>query len=93
MINNGLDFNKLHIVGHSLGGQMAGNLGRKIKEKSNNTIKLRRITSLDPAFPPFYPGWFYKPINKKDAILVQKKKQNIIFQSVFISEFFLIILG
>jgi pimeloyl-ACP methyl ester carboxylesterase len=70
MINNGLDANRLHIVGHSLGGQMSGMIGRKIKEKSNNTIKLKRITALDPAFPPFYPGLMYKPLGKKDAAMV-----------------------
>lgn len=71
LINHGLDGNKLHIVGHSLGGQMAGMIGRKIKEKSNNTIKLRRISALDPAFPPFYPGWIYKPLGKHDADFVR----------------------
>ncbi|KAG5684759.1 hypothetical protein PVAND_013973 [Polypedilum vanderplanki] len=70
LINNGLDCNKLHIVGHSLGGQLSGQMGRKIKEKSNNTIKLKRISALDPAFPPFYPGWIYKPLGKRDAELV-----------------------
>lgn len=70
LINNGLDANKLHIVGHSLGGQMAGIIARKIKEKSNRTIKLKRISALDPAFPPFYPGILYKPLNKKDADMV-----------------------
>lgn len=65
--------NKLHIVGHSLGGQMAGIMARKIKEKSNKTIKLKRISALDPAFPPFYPGLFYKPLSRKDAELVSYK--------------------
>lgn len=46
-------------------------IARKIKEKSKNIIKLRRITALDPAFPPFYPGLFFKPLNKKDADFVQ----------------------
>jgi hypothetical protein len=45
-------------------------MARKVKEKSNNTIKLKRITALDPAFPPFYPGWIYKPLGKRDAELV-----------------------
>jgi len=70
LINNGLDVNKLHIVGHSLGGQLAGLAGRKIKEKSNKTIKVKRISALDPAFPPFYPKLFYTPLSKKDAELV-----------------------
>jgi hypothetical protein len=49
---------------------MSGMIARKIKEKSNKTIKLKRVTALDPAFPPFYPGLFYKPLNKKDADMV-----------------------
>lgn len=49
---------------------MAGMIARKIKEKSNKTIKLKRISALDPAFPPFYPGLFYKPLSKKDAEMV-----------------------
>lgn len=49
---------------------MTGIVARKIKDKSNQTIKLKRISALDPAFPPFYPGLFYKPLNKKDADLV-----------------------
>lgn len=53
-----------------LGGQMSGMIARKIKDKSNKTIKLKRISALDPAFPPFYPGLFYKPLNKKDADMV-----------------------
>jgi pancreatic triacylglycerol lipase len=52
---------------------MAGIIGRKIKEKSNKTIKLKRISALDPAFPPFYPGLFYKPLNKKDAEMVSPR--------------------
>lgn len=69
--------NKLHIVGHSLGGQLAGMIARKVKEKSNKTIKLKRITALDPAFPPFYPGIFYKPLNKKDADLVSLSDRDL----------------
>lgn len=49
---------------------MSGIVARKIKEKSNETIKLKRVSALDPAFPPFYPGLFYKPLNKKDADFV-----------------------
>jgi pimeloyl-ACP methyl ester carboxylesterase len=60
-------------VGHSLGGQLAGNAARKIKEKSSNTIKIHRVTALDPAFPPFYPGFLYKPLGKRDANLVSLK--------------------
>lgn len=34
---------KLHIVGHSLGAQLAGQIGREITEQSNGLIKLERL--------------------------------------------------
>ncbi|XP_061386543.1 lipase member H-A-like [Musca vetustissima] len=51
---NGLDIEKFHIVGHSLGGQMAGIVGREIYARSKKTKKIKRISALDPAFPLFY---------------------------------------
>lgn len=38
----GLEVNKFHVVGHSLGAQLAGYMGRKIIEKSNHVIQLQR---------------------------------------------------
>lgn len=38
----GLDIEKFHVVGHSLGGQLAGVMGRKIFSKSNQSQKLKR---------------------------------------------------
>lgn len=35
---------KLHIVGHSLGAQLAGQIGRTITEMSNGLIKLQRFS-------------------------------------------------
>lgn len=40
---NGLDSEKFHIVGHSLGAQMAGMIGRKIITQSNQSQKLKRF--------------------------------------------------
>jgi len=51
----GLNSLSLHIVGHSLGGQLAGIIGRSIIQLSDGIIKLLRISALDPAFPGFYP--------------------------------------
>lgn len=42
MIDKGLNVKHLHIVGHSLGGQMAGVIGRTVYKESNETIKLPR---------------------------------------------------
>ncbi|KAG5669188.1 hypothetical protein PVAND_017082 [Polypedilum vanderplanki] len=70
LIQDGLDIERLHVVGHSLGGQLAGALGRNIKEKSYQTKKLFRISALDPAFPGFYPSTVYKALNKFDAKFV-----------------------
>lgn len=47
---------KLHIVGHSLGAQVAGETGRQLKGE------LGRITGLDPAGP------LYQDIAKKDRL-------------------------
>lgn len=69
--DKGLDINKLHIVGHSLGGQMAGIIGREIYARSKKTKKLKRISCLDPAFPLFYTGvGMAKHVNRHDAEFV-----------------------
>ncbi|XP_049533428.1 serine/threonine-protein phosphatase PP2A 65 kDa regulatory subunit isoform X2 [Anopheles darlingi] len=70
MVNAGLDVDKLHLVGHSLGGQLAGYIGRTVIAQSDKRIKLARISALDPAFPPFYPGIFATALSSKDANFV-----------------------
>lgn len=70
LVDEGLDIDKFHIVGHSLGGQMAGIIGRNVMKKSGGVMKLARISGLDPAFPTFYPSIGTSPINKKDAKFV-----------------------
>ncbi|XP_077288536.1 phospholipase A1-like [Arctopsyche grandis] len=67
LIEGGVNSNNIHIVGHSLGGQTAGFIGKAL-QKSN--IKLKRITGLDPAFPLFYPGLVMEHIDKNDAEFV-----------------------
>ncbi|RLU19237.1 hypothetical protein DMN91_007794 [Ooceraea biroi] len=47
MVNSGFNPEKLHIVGHSMGGQVAGYIGRKV------SFQISRITGLDPAGPFF----------------------------------------
>lgn len=70
MLTEGLEITKFHIVGHSLGGQLAGIIGRTIIEKSQGAAKLKRISALDPAFPPFYPGVLIGHLSKTDAEFV-----------------------
>lgn len=67
LLNNGLDINKLHIVSHSLGAHLSGLVSRQIQKKSSNTYKIKRISCLEPAFPLFYPAFFFKGISKSDA--------------------------
>lgn len=70
MIENGLNLQTLHIVGHSIGAQMASLASRRLSTSTKGHLKLRRITGLDPALPLFYPGVVYGHISKADANLV-----------------------
>ncbi|XP_011695073.1 PREDICTED: phospholipase A1 member A [Wasmannia auropunctata] len=47
MAKSGFDTEKLHIVGHSMGSQISGYIGRKV------SFQVPRITGLDPAGPFF----------------------------------------
>ena len=69
MSDAGFNLNKFHFVGHSLGGQLAGFIGRSVFNNSNKSVKVRRITALDPAGPFFYNVWSRrnKPLNKEDG--------------------------
>lgn len=60
----------LHLVGHSLGGQLAGSVGQKVQEISNNTEKLDRITGLDPAGPSFLSNASLHHLQASDAEFV-----------------------
>ncbi|XP_037903034.1 lipase member I-like [Hermetia illucens] len=70
MIDKGLNVKHLHIVGHSLGGQMAGVIGRTVYKESNETIKLPRLSALDPAYPGFYGYTNAAHLSRDDAELV-----------------------
>ncbi|XP_077289223.1 pancreatic triacylglycerol lipase-like isoform X2 [Arctopsyche grandis] len=65
--NLGLDTDLLHLIGHSLGGQIIGFIGRDLQQSN---IKLKRLSALDPAFPLYYPGLFLSHINANDAEFV-----------------------
>lgn len=57
--------NNVHLVGHSLGAQIAGAAGRYYKELSGSM--LARVTGLDPANPCFYDGEMLSGTGKGDA--------------------------
>lgn len=67
LIDSGLTLDLIHIVGHSLGGQTAGFIGKEMQKLGH---KLRRISALDPAFPMFYPGLTLGHIEGEDADFV-----------------------
>lgn len=46
---SGYEVCKFHIVGHSLGAQVSGLIGRSLKER-NPLNELCRITGLDPGY-------------------------------------------
>ncbi|XP_078046323.1 pancreatic triacylglycerol lipase-like [Augochlora pura] len=54
LVQKGLNPKSVHIIGHSLGGQVAAYVGLHTKSR------LLRITGLDPAGPLFYTGRFLR---------------------------------
>lgn len=52
--SNEIPIDSVHIIGFSLGAQIAGLSGKNLRED----LKIPRITALDPAFPGFsLEGW------------------------------------
>ena len=45
--------NNIHIIGHSLGAQTAGVIGRRFRERTGSKFKIDSIVSLDAACPNF----------------------------------------
>eukprot|EP00095_Tigriopus_kingsejongensis_P010818 maker-scaffold2896_size11495-snap-gene-0.3 protein:Tk10818 transcript:maker-scaffold2896_size11495-snap-gene-0.3-mRNA-1 annotation:"hypothetical protein DAPPUDRAFT_303061" len=65
MQNHGLSHNNFHAIGHSLGAQAVGHLGRKVSAVTGS--KVARITGLDPARPYFEILDAGLRLNKNDA--------------------------
>merc|ERR1711936_2074 len=61
-------FEKIHVVGHSLGAHVAGFLAKKVKEMGLGTLE--RVTGLDPAEPFFDIAGPKDRIDKSDAKFV-----------------------
>lgn len=66
-VDEGLDMNRFHIIGHSLGGQLAGMIGRCAFRKSEGETKLSRISVFDP--PAVFP--LGARVNQNDAEFVE----------------------
>ncbi|XP_043522378.1 phospholipase A1 1-like isoform X1 [Frieseomelitta varia] len=57
-----IDLDTLHVIGHSLGAHIAGNIGR--------FANISRITGLDPAFPLFYPSACHIRSTDAEAVVI-----------------------
>lgn len=64
--DEGLEVNRFHVIGHTLGAQIAALIGRYAFKKCDGEIKLTRITALDP--PAIFP--LGARINENDAEFV-----------------------
>lgn len=58
-------YDKIHLIGHSLGAHIAGVAGSLVQND-----KISRITGLDPAFPRFHLTDSNRRLNKNDAKFV-----------------------
>lgn len=52
--DHGASLDNFHVIGHSLGGQVAGFAGKAVQNLTGSSV--RRITGLDPAGPFFFPS-------------------------------------
>lgn len=48
-VESGNNITYLHLVGHSLGGQLVGKIGRQVKKITNGKLVVPKIIALDPA--------------------------------------------
>lgn len=57
---------RVHLLGHSLGAQIAGSTGRYFKQFTDGSL-LPRVTGVDPANPCFYEGKSIPGLKAGDA--------------------------
>lgn len=57
---------RVHLIGHSVGAQIAGSTGRYFKQFTDGSL-LARVTGLDPANPCFYEGKSVPGLKAGDA--------------------------
>jgi len=62
-------WDKVHLIGYSLGGQVVGQIGYKVQQLGGGAI-VNRITSLDPALPFFDVAAPENRTSKDDALFV-----------------------
>jgi hypothetical protein len=71
LFKSGLDPQRFHCVGHSIGSHICGNAGREIIRRSFGRFKFMRISALDPAFRYYYHYPILgSPVTKLDATFV-----------------------
>ncbi|XP_022905351.2 pancreatic triacylglycerol lipase-like [Onthophagus taurus] len=61
----GVDLNQVHLLGHSLGGQLTGFTGKAVQSRTGK--KVDRITGLDPAGPGFATASRENRLDSNDA--------------------------
>merc|ERR1711974_451930 len=63
-IDGGYPISQLHLVGHSLGGQMIGKVARHLKKKSGGRLTIPKLFALDPAGPHYELAPLFPSISK-----------------------------
>lgn len=66
--NYSANLSDIHVIGHSLGGQIAGLVGKTVQNLTS--LNISRITGLDPAGPLFFPSDTENRLTSSDADLV-----------------------
>lgn len=69
LLKQHVDLKYIHLIGHSLGGQIIGSIGRAFQEKTTQTIN--KCTALDPALVCFNEGETLTTISRGDCDFVE----------------------